>query len=231
MLSEFSDVSRVLFPPDYNTASVVTDAIYQTHGQIWTMVVPKYETAPDFFTIEEAQTLLKQGAVRLDWAGYEPDQQQVVLTAMGSYQLEETVKASNRLAERGIAHSVIYMIEPGRFREPRSPGETAHVAPDSLVAQLYPDSVEARIFISHTRPEPVLGALKPLDTGKKTKGLGYLGHGGTLTAPGLLFINRSAWAHILVATAQVTGLSRDDLLTAEEIDALDGKVSPEGIIL
>ena len=231
MLGEFSDVSRVVFPPDYNTASVVILGVYQTHGQLWTLVVPKYETAPDFFTIEEAQALLQQGAIRLDWAGHEHDQQRVILTAMGSYQLEETVKASNRLAERGVAHSVVYMLEPGRFREPRSHGEAAYVTPDNVVSQLYPDSIESRIFVTHTRPEPILGALKPLDTGRKTRGLGYLGHGGTLTAPGLLFINRSTWAHVLAATAQALEVPREDLLTPEEIAALDGKATPEGVIV
>jgi len=62
MLGEWSDLSRVLFVPDHNTAAVVTRAVYETHGQIWTIVVPKSDTIPDLFTREEAEALLAAGA-------------------------------------------------------------------------------------------------------------------------------------------------------------------------
>jgi len=150
MLGEPTDVSRVLFVPDYNSAAVVTQAVYQSQGQVWTLVVPKMDSAPDLFTPEEAARLLEQGAIRFDWAGYRLEEQRLVLTAVGSYQLEEVVKASIRLAEHDIAHSVIYMLEPGRFRSPRSEGEQTHVVSKELMAELYPDSVLARIFVTHT---------------------------------------------------------------------------------
>src|SRR3989304_2531413 len=61
MLSEPSDVSRVLFVPDYNTAAVVMQGVYQTQGQIWTLVVPKIEAVANLFLPEEAARLLEQG--------------------------------------------------------------------------------------------------------------------------------------------------------------------------
>jgi phosphoketolase len=232
MLSELSDVSRVVFPADYNTAAAVTQGVYQTHGQLWTIVATKYETAPDLFTAEEAAQLLEQGALRLDWAGHQADQQRIILTAMGSYQLEEVVKASNRLSERSIPHSVVYMLEPGKFRAPRSDGEREQVAADSLRDDLYPASVASRIFATHTRPEPVLGTLQPLNTGYgQTSGLGFLGHGGTLTPAGMLFINNCTWAHVVAEASRLLEIPRQDLLTEEEMAAIDGKVCPEGIVV
>ena len=232
MLGEQSDVSRVLFVPDYNTAAVVMHGLYQTHGQIWTLVIPKIDVIPDLFTSDEASQLLEQGAMRLDWAGYEPSQQQVVLTAVGAYQLEQVVKASERLRERQLPHSVIYMLEPGRFRKPRSKGESAHVAPSRLQNELYPDSVRARVFVTHTRPETVLGVLQSLHTGiDLTTALGYINHGGTLNVPGMLFVNHCTWAHILEEVARVLGTSREALLTKPELAALDGKACPEGVII
>src|SRR3990172_6941081 len=126
MLGEPSDVSRVLFIPDYNTASVIIHRLYQTHGQIWTLIVPKIDVIADMFTLDEASLLLDNGAIRLDWACYELAKQQVVLTAIGAYQLEEVLKASAWLRERKVPHSVVYMMEPGRFRFPRSEREKAH---------------------------------------------------------------------------------------------------------
>ena len=231
MLGEVSDVSRVIFVPDYNTAAVITRGLYQTQGQIWTLVVPKYEVVPDLFTPEEATQLFEQGALRLDWAGHKVGEQRLILTAIGSYQLEEVLKASARLAEHDIPHSVIYMLEPGRFRIPRSKGEQAHAAPADLKKELYPDSIVPRIFVTHTRPETILGVLQPLNTNNHTAALGFIAQGGTLTIPGMLFVNHCTWAHILDKIVFILGISREQLLTAEERAALDGEVCPEGIII
>ena len=231
MMGEPSDVSRVLFPADYNTAAAVTQGVYQTQGQIWTLVVPKMDGIADLFTSEEAGRLLEQGALGLDWAGHEVTRQRVVLTAIGAYQLEEVLKASARLAEREIPHSVVYMLEPGRFRAARSEGERAHVATAALRAELYPEEVPARVFVTHTRPEPLLGTLQPLNTGGRTAGLGFVNHSGTLNVAGLLFVNRCSWAHVLAETARVLDLPREGVLTPEELAALDGKASPEGVIV
>jgi len=194
-------------------------------------VVPKYEAIADLFTMEEANSLMAQGAMRLDWVSHNLPEQRLILTAIGAYQLEEVLKASARLAERDIAHSVVYMLEPGRFRTPRSKGEQTHAAPSDLQKELYPDSVAARIFVTHTRPEAMLGVLQPHNTGSRTVALGYIAHGGTLTTPGLLFVNRCTWAHILAETARLLDMPRGKLLSIEEQAALDGQASPEGIII
>ncbi len=231
MLGEPSDVSRVFFVPDYNTASVVMHHLYQTHGQIWTLVVPKIDAIPDLFTVDEATRLLNDGALRLDWSSHDPDQQRIILTAIGAYQLEEVLKASARLKERKVPHSVVYMLEPGRFRTPRNDRERTHMAPAQLQAALYPVSVPARLFVTHTRPEVLLGILQPLHTGfGQTAALGFINQGGTLNVPGMLFINRCNWGHILLEVARVLGMPRKELLTSEELLVLNGKGSPEGIL-
>ena len=231
MLGEPSDVSRVLFVPDYNTASVVMHHLYQTHGQIWTLVVPKIDVIPDLFTLDEATHLLNSGALRLDWTCHDPGRQRVILTAMGAYQLEEVLKASARLKERNVPHSVIYMLEPGRFRTPRSDREEVHMAPAQLQAELYPSSTPARIFVTHTRPEVLLGILQPLHTGfYQTGALGFINQGGTLSVPGMLFVNRFTWAYILLEVTRVLGMLQEDLLASEELAALNGRASPEGVL-
>lgn len=231
LLGEHSDVARVVFIPDFNTAAVTVQSLYQTHGQVWALVVPKTPVVPDLFTPEEAASLLEQGALRLDWAGHDAGRQRLVLTAVGAYQLEEVLKASARLAERDLPHSVVYLLEPGRFRTPRTAGEEAHLAPAHLREDLYPPAVPHRLFVSHTRPEPLLGVLEPLHTGAgKTAALGFLGKGGTLTIAGLLFINRCTWTHVLARAAPMLGLTQENLLTAEELAVLDGRAAPAGVV-
>ncbi|MDY6917700.1 MAG: xylulose 5-phosphate 3-epimerase [Chloroflexota bacterium] len=231
MLGEPCDVSRVLFVPDYNTAAVVMRGVYQTHAQVWTLVIPKYDNTVDLFTSEEAEQMLEQGAMRLDWAGHRPEAGRAVLTAIGAYQLEQVLRASARLRERDVAHSVVYMLEPGRFRQPRTGGERAHVATAERRAGLYPDDVAARLFVTHTRPEPVLGILQPLNTGARTSGLGFVAQGGTLTVPGMLFVNRCTWAHIVAETARLLDVPREGLFSGEELAALDGRANPEGVLI
>ena len=224
MLGEPSDVSRVLFAADFNTAAVVMQGVYQTRGQIWTVIVPKQDPVPVLFTPEEAAQLLAQGALRLDWAGHAQEEQRLVLTAVGAYQLEEVLKASFRLAERNVPHSVVYMIEPGKFRRPRSRGEQAHLAPAALTAELYPDSAPSRVFVTHTRPEPLLGALQPLWTGgDRTGALGFVNHGGTLNVSGLLSVNHCTAPYILAEAARVLDLPQEDLFSGEELFALQAE--------
>ena len=231
LLGEPSDVSRVLFLPDHNTAAAVMQAVYQTHGQIWTLVVPKSSGIADLFTPEEAAGLLREGALRLEWAGLRPADARVVLTAVGAYQLDHVLRASTRLAEHGVPHAVNYMLEPGRFRSPRGPREEAHMAPDEIRARLYPEAAPARIFVTHTRPEALLSVLQPLSTGAATVGLGFTNHGGTLDTAGMLFVNRATWAHVVAAVARLRGIDRGTLLTDAEQAALDGHASPQGLLI
>ena len=231
MLGEPSHVSRVLFPPDFNGAAAVMEQLYRTHGQIWTLVVPKGDVIPDLFTPEEARRLVKDGGLRLEWAGYQREQARLILVAVGAYQLMEVLRASRRLAERPIAHAVVSLLEPGRFRATRSIAEQAHQAPPDVIARLFPTKVTPRLFVTHTRPETILGLLGPLHTGSSTIGLGYTNHGGTLSTQGMAFVNRCSWAHCLRETARLLQMSEAEVLSEDERRALDGKVSPHGVII
>jgi len=231
LLGELSHVSRVVFPADYNTAAAVTEQVYRTHGQIWTLVVPKADAIPDLFTAEEASRLVADGGMELDWAGYGRERATVVLAAVGAYQLGELLTASRRLAEREVAHRVCYLLEPGRFRVPRSDAEAAHRAAPTVVQRLFPSDATARLFLTHTRPEVILGLLGPLHTGPRTSGLGYTNQGGTLNTSGLLFVNHCTWAHVLAEVARLLELPRERLLGREELDALEGRASPHGVII
>jgi phosphoketolase len=231
MLAEPSHVSRVVFPFDHNTAAATLGEVYRTRGQIWTLIVPKGSAIPDLFTADEARALVRDGATVLRWAGWRPERARLILTAVGAYQLVEALRASERLAARDVEHAVVAMLEPGRFRVTRDPRERRHAAEPDVVARCYPVEVPARIFLTHTRPESVLGVLGPLHTGPATVGLGFVNLGGTLSIEGLLFLNRASWGHALEAAARVLGLPRERLLDERECAALDGRASPHGVIV
>ena len=228
MWAEMSDLSRVVFPVDWNSAVACLRDVFRSHGAIWTMVVPKREV-PDVLSPELAQRVLADGAVCLrDVGGDDPE---LILVAVGAYQLAETLTASDRLKEKSVRHRVIVMVEPGRFRSPRDDHEAKMTASDATLEMFFPETAGARVFVSHTRPEPLGGLLRRLDTGsRKSRFLGFCGRGGTLDADGMLFANRSTWAHVLAAAADVTGRRALDFLTEAEFDAVQGRRAPAGVL-
>jgi phosphoketolase len=229
LFGEMSDISRIVFPADYNTAAVVINEVYKTHGQIWTIVCSKRNTL-DVFSKDEAIQLFHTGGIRISWSEYEPQRAKIALIAMGSYQLGEVLKASARLREKHIAHVITYIIEPGKFRIPRSLEEEAFVASQAIKDELLPDHIEHVQLIVHTRPEVIAGAFSRWMGKRTVSQFGFLNHGGTLDANGLLFMNRSSWAHLLRDAAYHLHLDESHLLSVEEREALDGKRNPDGVI-
>jgi len=223
LMGEMADVSRVLFPADYNSAQASLRATYRDHGAIWSLVIPK-RPQPVGFSSAQSEKLVAEGAIKVfASANKEADLQ---LVAIGAYQLAQLRIASERLSEKGVAHSLIYMLEPSRFREPRDKLERAVCSPTEVVQALFPASATKRVFLSHMRPEVAAGILRPLDTGKYTKFLGYSNQGGTLCENGLLYANGCMWAHVLQAVAEVSDIALEGLLSPAEQSALQGKQSP-----
>jgi phosphoketolase len=228
LMGEMSDVSRVLFPADWNTAIAALHAAYGRRGQIWTLVIPK-RPLPVVFTPAQSQQLLEAGAIRVRGNGDAAES--VLLAAAGAYQLAEALRASDRLSARGVAHAVVYLLEPGRFRAARDEREAGAVAGSELRSALFPPSARARVFLTHTRPEPLLGLLRPLDTGPgDSVALGYAGRGGTLDVAGMLFANRCTWAHAVAAVAQALDRNVEELLSPREVAAVRGSADPQSIL-
>lgn len=222
LLGEMADTVSVVFPPDANTAVAALGHAYRSHGRIIAMVVPKRAVA-NVTTPAQAGQLVEQGAVVL--AG-DPSSAAVILAATGAYQLAAAFRAHTRLRERGVASALVCVAEPGRFRFPRDDQEAAHVLPDSVVEGFFPAGTP-RVFITHLRPEPFLGALRRIDTGPATtRALGFINRGGTLDIDGLMFANRCTWAHVLLGVASVLALPPSALLDATELAAAQGHGDP-----
>jgi len=222
LMTEMSDISRVVFPADWNSAVSTFRAAYATHGEIWTLVVSK-QKVPDFFTSSQAQQLVETGAITLSG----DENSKVLLVAVGSYQLIEALRASDRLKERGVPHSVIYLFEPGKFRSSRDSREAAYTNPPEVRESLFPPDAKARVFLTHTRPEVLLSVVRPIDTGGKyARALGYINRGGTFNVQGMLFANRCTWAHAVAAVAEGLGRGTKELLSKEELKAIRGETDP-----
>lgn len=226
LLGEMSDTSRVLFPVDANSAVATLRSIYESRGQVGCLIVSKRDM-PHRFDAEAAVRFVTDGAAHV--VG-EPEGAELQIVAIGAYQLEEALKAAFRLRDHGRRVLVTAVCEPGRFRVPRDSIEAAFTASDDNVQTLFPPDMP-RLIVSHTRPEPILGLLRRLDSGPRTTAVrGYISRGGTLDVSGMLFVNRCSWAHLIDAAVPLTGWSRDDLLASNERDAVEGRGNPADIV-
>ena len=222
LLGEMSDTARVLFPVDANSAVAALRELYGRRGQIACMVTPK-RVLPRLLDGDRAQAFVAEGVIVL--AG-EVATAEVQFVAIGAYQAAEALKAHQRLEARGRRSCVVAILEPGRFRQPRDEVEAACVVDDVRIGALFPPHLP-RVVVSHTRPEPMLGALRRLDGGPDfTKALGYINRGGTLDVSGMLFANRCSWAHAVSAAAVLLKSEKNALLDAAEVAAIEGRGDP-----
>lgn len=226
LMAEMADMSRVVFPADGNSAMACLKACYGDLGVIWNLVVPKSVMAT-VFDARQAEALVQDGAICV--RGHCGSELQLV--ACGAFQLQQALKASDRLKEKGVAHSLIYLLEPGRFRTPRDGYEAGLQASESVMEALFPARVQQRVLLTHTRPEVLLGHARMLDLGpQRCVALGYVNQGGTLDAEGLLFANRCTWADALAALARLADVEPTAWLSAEEWAAIQGQGDPYQVI-
>lgn len=223
LLGEMSDVSKVVFPADYNSVLALLPGIYQSRGQIVCMVVPKRDHQTRFTATQAAQ-LAEEGAIVVaEHAGTHP----VLLIANGSYQLTQLELAAQRLHQQGVGYRLVYVQEPGRLRQARDEYEAAALLSPARRDALFPSSYAFSVALTHIRPEVFRGHLPTLFPQMQTQQvLGYKNRGGTLDDFGMLFANQCTWAHAVAAYAQLAQTDVAQFLTTEEQAAVAGKGDP-----
>lgn len=224
LLGEMSDVSRVLFPADYNSTLAVLPSVFTGRGTISCMVIPK-RNRPCVFDTHEAEALARHGALVVDedTSGDEP----ILLIANGAYQLSEAIRACERLRETGTSFRLVYMQEPGRFREPRDTLEADICMTEIERERLFPSRLHRRVALTHMRPEVFRGHIHTLfPNPSQSRILGYINRGGTLNEAGMLFANRCSWGHALAACASVLDKPPGEWLSSAELAAVEGRGDP-----
>ena len=224
MLGEMNDVSRVLFPADYNSTLATLPSVFSERGKITCMVIPKRER-PCVFDTREADLLARHGALVVDedTSSGEP----LLLMANGAYQLSEAIRACERLRETGTPFRLVYIQEPGRFRQPRDTMEAENCLSEFEMERLFPHRIHRRVALTHMRPEVFRGHLYPLfPAPSKARVMGYINRGGTLNEAGMLFANGCSWGHALAACASVMDKPPGEWLSSAELAAVEGRGDP-----
>lgn len=227
LLGEMNDVSRVLFPADYNSTLAALPAVYTSRGRITCMVIPKRER-PCVFDAGEAETLARHGALVVDEDT--SDGEPLLLIANGAYQLSEAIRACERLRDTGTPFRLVYLQEPGRFRQPRDTLEAESCLTEFERERLFPRRIHRRVALTHMRPEVFRGHLHGLfPDPNRSRVLGYINRGGTLNEAGMLFANRCSWAHALAACATIMDQPPGEWLSSAELAAVEGRGDPSVI--
>lgn len=224
LLGEMHDVMRVIFTADYNSTLAVLPSVYTERGRISCMVIPKRDQACSL-SPQQAQQLAEHGAILLD--EYQGQGEPIMLIANGAYQLTAQQRAAERLREHGQSWQLVYLQEPGRFRQPRDEREAQACASAGELEALFPAKISRRVMLTHMRPEVARGHLANLlPDFNLCRVLGYINRGGTLDEAGMLFANRCTWAHSVAAAAEVCGIDPQTWLKADELAAVRGQASP-----
>jgi len=222
MLGEMSDTARVLFPVDAATAVAALHSVYQDQGVIGTLVVPKQDM-PQWFDAEQAQDGMQTGFIEMQALSSDV---RIQLLAVGAYQLQEAMRAAELLTGKGCPAQVIAVLEPGRLRIPRDRIEAGFVTPDEILAETFPHDLP-RVLLSHSRPEPMLGALRRIDGGRgRMVAAGYINRGGTFDVEGMLFANHCTWAHAVKHATDLLGETAARFLSDDVLAALEGRGDP-----
>lgn len=222
MLGEMSDTSRVLFPVDAATAVASLQSVYGSHGVIATLVVPKQEL-PQVFHAAQATAATRDGYACLNELS---SNTRIQLLAVGGYQLREAQRAAAVMERNGCPVQVVAVVEPGRLRSPRDRIEAGFVLSEERIRAAFPPDMK-RLVISHSRPEPMLGALRRIDGGpRQMAALGYINRGGTFDVEGILFANHCTWAHIISQAAALLDEDPARYLAENELAALAGRGNP-----
>tara|TARA_R110000782_G_scaffold216267_1_gene303811 strand:- start:513 stop:890 length:378 start_codon:yes stop_codon:yes gene_type:complete len=121
----------------------------------------------------------------------------------------------------------VYLQEPGRFRQPRDAWEAVGITAAERVEQLFPAAYPVRVLLTHMRPEVARGHAWPLlGDARQNRVLGYRNRGGTLDEAGMLFANQASWAHVLEAVAALLDKPLGELLSVDELAAVQGRGDP-----
>lgn len=199
-LGEMADVAPVYFPFDAASAVAVVHAVFASRARVAAVVAAK-NVAPVLTTAAQAAQAVRDGALVLRHA----QGAQLQLLALGTYQLQGCLQAAQALQDEGVACSVVALVEPGRFRQPRDAREADYVHDDATLASVIP-AVHKRLIVCHTHAEIMTGVLRRLDTGAaSTRVLGYRNRGGTLDVAGMQAANGQNLAQILAAARALLG--------------------------
>lgn len=221
-LGEMSDIAPVLFPCDANTAVAQLARLYSQRGRIATVVAAK-NVLPVVCDATQAQLATQQGAITLS---HDP-KADIQLLAIGAYQLQAVQRTAKHLRQKGVAVSVVAIVEPARFRIARDTHEANYVLSNEAITACIP-TVQKRLFVCHTRVDVMTGVLRRLDTGySQSRFVGYKNRGGTLDVFGMLYANGITWAHLVSYCAELLGQDVSLWLSEQELQAVKGQIQPD----
>ncbi len=139
LLEMNSDLVSVMLPPDANTAMACLKSIYGLPGVVSHVCLPDAELP--VLSSEQAGELVRYGAVCL--SGNCAAELQLV--ASGGFALQDAQALSQRLKQDGVAHSLVYVLEPARLPQ--------WLGLQDGGASLFPEQVRQRWLMTDLAPD------------------------------------------------------------------------------
>ncbi|MDP2505070.1 hypothetical protein [Oceanobacter sp. 3_MG-2023] len=213
LLSQSADQMRVLLIPDGNTAQAALKSCYGETGVVMQLVIPDGPVA-SIMTPAMAEQLVSHGAVCL----HGHCAAEIQLVASGYQSLQQALQISERLQQHQRPHSLVYLLEPGRFRHARDSAEAGCQVDDQIISGLFPEIVRQRLVFCDMRPEVFIGHCRRLHL-DSSQVLGFSNHPAARLGE-IPQANACSWLHGLVRLALSLGLPEASWLTESEWQSL-----------
>lgn len=155
LLEAESEVVRIMFPPDANSAMNCLKAVYGVPGVVSLLCLP--DARLPVLSPEQSGELVRNGALCL--SGHCAAELQLV--ACGGLALAHARLVSRRLKAQGRPHSLVYVLEPARLSKWFDDHDNTGL--------LFPEHIRQRLLISDLSPEGWLGSLSSIKEDTRTR--------------------------------------------------------------
>ncbi|MEP7104122.1 MAG: phosphoketolase family protein [Candidatus Dojkabacteria bacterium] len=192
LLVKQSNNVSTYFPADVNTLLVTTDKCLRDENKVNLITACKREL-PQWFTLDEARKLIREGYMELDWAGTHGSD--LTLVSIGDYQTNETIEAAKLLKkvapELGFKYVNINQLNPFGIG-----------SEDNLINSIEKfNEVFGKsgvLFNFHGYPEVIKQLTWEFNVSFRLKVLGYIEEGTTTTPFDMEVKNKASRYHVCI---------------------------------
>lgn len=187
----------VYFPADVNTLLATTEKVLKDFNKVNLITACKRDL-PQWFKLDEARQLIKNGYMHVDWAGNNGDD--VVLVSAGDYQTNETIEATKILKELipelGFKYVNVNQLTCNGIGSDKNTINTKQKF-DKVFGK------NGVIFNFHGYPETIKQLTWDFNVSDRLKVLGYLEEGTTTTAFDMEVKNKASRYHVCMEAIEL----------------------------
>ena len=200
----------IYFPADVNTLLATTAKVLEEENKVNLITACKRDL-PQWFKMDEAKKLVKDGFLNVEWAGTNGDD--VVLVSAGDYQTNETIEAAKLLKslvpELGFRYINVNQLNPFGIGS-----ENNLIDTKEKFNEIFGNT--GVVFNFHGYPEAIKQLTWNFDVSDRLKILGYVEEGTTTTPFDMEVKNKASRYHVCIEAIRLGARINDAVANRKE---------------